>query len=120
MMANKEAIHHRNGDPPKLDKPFPVDGSFVAQTYDLVHATCELETHGLGDPIVWPRKIQRRSENSGRCVVRRGIFGEKSLHRSVDPVQRIAETSLGGKRFVEPGEEFELDCPTELYSETAV
>ena len=54
MMANKEAIHHRNGDPPKLDKPFPVDGSFVAQTHDLVHATCELETHGLGDPIVWP------------------------------------------------------------------
>ena len=122
MMANKEAIHPGNSDSPELDELLSVDGRFVAQTHDLVYAARELETHVLGDPTVWPRKIQCRCENSGRCVVRREdiIFGEKSLYWFADPAQGIAEASSSGKGLVEPGEEFELDRLAEFNCERAV
>jgi len=122
MMANEEAIHPRNRDSPELDELFSIYGRFVAQTHDLVYAVRELETHVLGDPTVWTRKIQGRCENSGRCVVRRGdiISREKSLYRFADPTQGIVEASLGRKGLVKPREEFELDRVAEINSKKGV
>jgi hypothetical protein len=121
-MANKEAIHRRNRGSPELDELLSVDGRFVVQTHDLVYAARELETHVLGDPPVWPRKIQGRCENPGTRVVWRGdiISREKSLCRFADPPQGIVEASLGGKGLVKPREEFELDRVAELNDENGV
>jgi hypothetical protein len=122
MMANEEAIHPRNRDSPEPDELLSVYGRFVAQTHDLVYAAREFETHVLGDPTVWPREIQGRCENSGRCVVRRGdiVSREKSLYRFADPTQGIVEASLGGKGLVKPREELELDRVAEFNSEKGV
>ena len=122
MMADEEAIHPRNRDSPELDELLSIYGRFVAQTHDLVYAARELETHVLGDPTVWPRKVQGRCENSGRCVVRRGdiISREKSLYRFADPTQGIVEASFGGKRLVKPRVELEIDRVAEFNSEKGV
>jgi len=119
-MSKKEAIHPGDGDSPEIDELLSVDGSLVAQTYDLVYTTRKLETHVRGDVVVWLLEIQRRRENPGRWVVGGNVSGEKSVYRFADPVQGIVETDSGGERLVEPGEELVLDRVTELYSESVV